>query len=197
MKVLSLNMIILASASPRRRQLLELLHIPFSVIESQVDETYDDQQIPEEIVKELALRKANHVANKLDVARLVIGADTIVVLGQQILGKPKNRKHAVEILTALQGTEHYVYTGVAIVDGINGRCLVRVSKTLVRMRKLTQQQIERYVDSGEPMDKAGAYAIQGYGSVFVESIEGCYFNVVGLPLSMLTEMMEEFGYSLL
>ncbi len=190
-------MFVLASASPRRRQLLELLHIPFSVSESQVDESFDNQLSPEDVVRELALRKANDVAVRLDAMHPVIGADTMVVIGERILGKPENRDHAIEMLTSLQGTEHFVLTGVALVDGLSNRNLVRVNKTLVRMRRLTREQIECYVDSGEPMDKAGAYAIQGFASVFVESIEGCYFNVVGLPLSMLAVMMEEFGHPFL
>jgi septum formation protein len=193
--------LVLASSSPRRKQLLELLNIPFNVVDSNVDETVEFGPSPAEIAKMLANRKAQSVANMIGPGHIVIGADTIVVLNHRVLGKPNDRNDAIEMLLALQGKVHEVFTGIAIIDDKNSKELrkeiVQVSRTLVHMRKLTLSQIEKYVDSGEPMDKAGAYAIQGFGSVFVESIEGCYFNVVGLPVSLFVNMMEELGYSLL
>ncbi len=193
--------LVLASSSPRRKQLLELLNIPFNVVDSNVDETVEFGPSPAEIAKMLANRKAQSVANMIGPGHIVIGADTIVVLNHRVLGKPNDRNDAIEMLLALQGKVHEVFTGIAIIDDKNSKELrkeiVQVSRTLVKMRKLTLSQIEKYVDSGEPMDKAGAYAIQGFGSVFVESIEGCYFNVVGLPVSLFVNMMEELGYSLL
>jgi septum formation protein len=193
--------LVLASSSPRRKQLLELLNVPFNVVDSNVDETVEFGPSPAEIAKMLANRKAQSVANMIGPGHIVIGADTIVVLKHRVLGKPNDRNDAIEMLLALQGKVHEVFTGIAIIDDKNSKELrkeiVQVSRTLVHMRKLTLSQIEKYVDSGEPMDKAGAYAIQGFGSVFVESIEGCYFNVVGLPVSLFVNMMEELGYSLL
>jgi septum formation protein len=193
--------LVLASSSPRRKQLLELLNVPFNVVDSNVDETVEFGPSPAEIAKMLANRKAQSVANMIGPGHIVIGADTIVVLNHRVLGKPNDRNDAIEMLLALQGKVHEVFTGIAIIDDKNSKELrkeiVQVSRTLVHMRKLTLSQIENYVDSGEPMDKAGAYAIQGFGSVFVESIEGCYFNVVGLPVSLFVNMMEELGYSLL
>ena len=193
--------LVLASSSPRRKQLLELLNVQFNVVDSNVDETVEFGPSPAQIAKMLANRKAQSVANMIGPGHIVIGADTIVVLNHRVLGKPNDRNDAIEMLLALQGKVHEVFTGIAIIDDKNSKELrkeiVQVSRTLVHMRKLTLSQIENYVDSGEPMDKAGAYAIQGFGSVFVESIEGCYFNVVGLPVSLFVNMMEELGYSLL
>jgi len=128
---------------------------------------------------------------------VIVGSDTVVVLDNQVLGKPVDKQDAVRMLTSLQGRTHEVYTGVAVIDVMNGKTMVRHRVTSVTMKPLTGRQVEAYAMSGEPDDKAGAYAIQGLGSTIVERIEGCYFNVVGLPLSLLSDMLGEFGIDVL
>ena len=144
----------------------------------------------------LALRKASAVARKYDDG-LVIGSDTIVVVNDEILGKPLNDEDACKMLSKLQGRTHHVLSGVAIVNASTGETKVSSNCTEVTMRELTNNQIVKYVQSGEPMDKAGAYAIQGLGSTIVERINGDYFTVVGLPLCLLNQMMAEFGQEVL
>lgn len=188
--------IILASSSPRREMLLRSIGIEPRIIPSDADESYDPSHSPSNIVCALALRKARSVAQEqmaVHETGIIVGADTIVVLAGQVLGKPKSRAHAIEMLSMLQGKQHEVYTGVAIVDARSGITRSDYSKTFVRMKPCSQDKVERYVDTGEPLDKAGAYAIQGLGAMLIDCIEGCYFNVVGLPLSLLSDMLEEFG----
>ena len=148
---------------------------------------------PEEIVTRLAADKAKSVAVGLK-AGLVIGADTIVVYRRQILGKPADKAKAVEMLQKLQGDAHEVFTGIALVDAASGQCSTSHERTQVMFRPLDDDEIQRYVDTGEPMDKAGAYGAQGIGAAFVESIVGSYTNVVGLPLAKLSLMLKEKGY---
>ena len=180
--------IILASRSPRRADLLKQIGLEFEVRPSGVEEP-DITYIPPAIaVQELALTKARDVAANLGVG-LVIGADTVVVIDQQPIGKPENDAHAVEILTRLSGNRHEVITGVALIDLDRGREVVWAEKTAVYFRELCQSEILAYVHSGETSDKAGAYGIQGSAGAFVERIEGCYFNVVGLPLASLVERL--------
>ena len=149
------------------------------------------------MVQHLAATKAADVAKRAEQAG-VIGADTIVVRDGGVIGKPRDREDAVHILTSLQGRAHEVYTGIALSYPDRGerRMLTDYRMTKVYMRSLSREAIERYVETGEPLDKAGAYGIQGIGACLVERIEGCYFNVVGLSLALLTEMMERCGYSL-
>ncbi|HEY3314398.1 MAG TPA: Maf family protein [Bacillota bacterium] len=187
--------LILASTSPRRRTLLEQIGIPFEVVASEVDEKLIEGT-PVQQARALALTKARAVAASRR-AGLVIGADTIVVVGSAILGKPMDRKEARMMLGLLAGRRHQVITGVAVVDAAGGREVVGHEETAVWIRSLSAGEIERYAASGEPDDKAGAYAIQGLGSLLVERIEGCYFNVVGLPLVRLDRMLSEFGVHLL
>ncbi|MUG46130.1 Maf family protein [Paenibacillus woosongensis] len=192
--------VILASTSPRRRELLASLHIPFEVIPSKADETTPEQWEPEQIVMELALRKARAVQATLEPAAreaVIIGSDTIVVLDGQVLGKPKDEAEAASMLRSLQGRSHDVYTAVACIDVITGRTEVEYRRTSVTMRTVAEEEIAAYARTGEGLDKAGAYAIQGLGSIFVTGIEGCYFNVVGLPLSLLSEMLSRFGIHVL
>jgi len=196
MKIAVNEPIILASSSPRRETLLRSIGISARIIPSDAEESYDPSHSPSNIVCALAMRKAHSVAQMqmaVHGAGIIIGADTIVVLAGQVLGKPKSRAHAIEMLSLLQGKKHEVYTGVAIVDARTGITRSDYSKTIVRMKPCSQDKVERYVDTGEPMDKAGAYAIQGLGAMLIDGIEGCYFNVVGLPLSLLSDMLEEFG----
>lgn len=189
--------IILASASPRRRELLSSLGANFVTQPSQAPEDVPADWTPEVIVEELALRKARSVLERRSGEGVIVGSDTIVVLEGTVLGKPTHEQDAARMLGMLQGREHVVYTGIACIDTESGRTDVRHRSTRVRMKTLSEQRIEDYVKSGEPMDKAGAYAIQGLGALIVDSIEGDYFTVVGLPLALLSEMLEGFGIDLM
>lgn len=184
--------IILASASPRRQELLANLGLNFEVRVSEVDETLDDNFSPAQQVEQLAERKAAAVASQCT-GGLVIGADTLVVLADKSLGKPADRQEAVQMIKNLQGRSHEVYTGLAVIDAATGQSVVTHQVTAVRFKPMTLEQIERYVDTGEPMDKAGAYAVQGKASIYIDSIRGCYFNVVGLPVSKLANALRVFG----
>jgi septum formation protein len=184
--------LILASASPRRAELLQQLGLSFRVIASDLPEEVSNGD-PARLVKKLALQKAMQVGRSLG-GGLVLGADTLVVLGRSILGKPSDAAAASKMLQQLSGKEHSVYTGLALLDAASGRQLTDTVKTKVRFRQLQGVEIEAYVATGEPLDKAGAYGIQGRGAALVESISGCYFNVVGLPLSRLVVMLREFDF---
>jgi septum formation protein len=188
--------IVLASGSPRRRELLAGIGLPFDVIVSQVDETVDEKMDPPALVQELAYRKAHEVAKSLKYG-LVIGADTIVVLDDEVLGKPADVQDAIRMLTRLQGRTHSVYSGVALIDAETSEKRIAYSRTDVKMRALTASEIERYVSTGEPMDKAGSYAIQGIGAILIDSIQGDYFTVVGLPLALLASMLSTFDIDVL
>lgn len=189
--------IILASSSPRREDLLKQIKIPFKIVPSNVEENINELKgTPSAKAQQLAYLKANDVANSLEEG-LVLGADTIVVLGNEILGKPKDNEHAYEMLKKLSGKEHQVITGLALIDIYYNIKLVDHEITTVRFRELTPEMIKAYVESGEPNGKAGSYAIQGIGSIFVEEIRGCYPNVVGLPLTRLTKMLESIGSNVL
>jgi septum formation protein len=183
---------ILASASPRRKELLEQIGLRFEVEPSDFDEEITPSSEPHETAKKLSLGKAKAAARKHREA-LIIAADTFVVLGDRILGKPHTNAQAREMLRALNGQVHSVITGFTILDTESGRVLSRSVETRVHMRKMTLKDIDSYVRSKEPLDKAGGYAIQGRGAVLVDSIEGDYSNVVGLPLSALAESLKGFG----
>lgn len=188
--------LILASSSPRRRELLQTLGLAFTIQTSDVDETTASGLSPKEVVEELAIRKAKAVASRLSDG-VVLGSDTIVVLAGEILGKPVDEADAFRMLSALQGREHTVFSGVALIDASTGRTEVSHSQTQVKIRPLTKAEIESYIATKEPMDKAGSYAIQGIGSTIVEGIVGDYFTVVGLPLCMTANMLTRFGIFLL
>lgn len=188
--------LILASSSPRRRELLKTLGLSFSIQTSDVDETTAPGLTPRQVVEELAMRKAKAVASRLSEG-VVLGADTIVVLDGEILGKPADEADAYRMLSALQGRAHTVYSGVALIDASTGRSEVSHSKTEVKIRPLTEKEIQAYIATKEPMDKAGSYAIQGIGSTIVEGITGDYFTVVGLPLCLTANMLARFGITLL
>lgn len=183
--------VILASASPRRRELLAVVMEKFQVLPSSFDESLVPGELaPAEHVEYLALMKARDVAaDKPD--SLIIGADTIVVVDGAILGKPANTSDAARMLRMLSGRAHQVYTGVAVIFG--EREITGVECTDVTFTDLDDETISRYVATGEPMDKAGAYAIQGRASVLISSICGCYSNVVGLPLHRLSNILTGFG----
>ena len=175
--------IILASRSPRRIHLLHQIGLSFTVQESGVDEHISDGIAPEEVVRRLSLEKASRVAERLHDG-IVIGADTIVVLDGKILGKPSSKGEAISMLSQLGGKTHTVFTGFALIDVESQKSYVDYEKTEVTFRRLSNEEIESYVESGSPMDKAGAYGIQDdFGAVFVERINGCFYTVVGFPLS--------------
>jgi septum formation protein len=176
---------ILASASPRRKHLLASLGIAFTVCVSDVDEDLDMPAC--DMVAELARRKAEYAAKRHQDA-VVIGADTIVVQNGVIMGKPKNKAHAFEMLSRLQGKEHTVYTGICVIKG--EQMAQKVEVTSVYMCALDENEILSYIATNEPMDKAGAYAIQGLGAKYIWRIEGCYSNVVGLPLNSLWGLLK-------
>lgn len=192
--------IILASTSPRRQELISSLRIPYEIKPSHVEEDTPADWTPREIVEGLALRKAEAV-HKTCLGQtepsIVVGSDTIVLLDNEVLGKPKDDQDAFRMLSSLQGKTHEVYTGVACIDGLTGRTLIRHRITSVTMKSLSDRKIQAYVNSGEPFDKAGSYAIQGLGATLIDSIHGCYFNVVGLPLSLLSDMLSELGMDVL
>jgi len=172
-------------------QLLEQIGLKFQVVPSNSVEDLESGLDPHELAKSLSLRKASSVAKKYRNA-VVIAADTFGVLEGKILGKPKTEGEAREMLLAMSGKTHSVITGFTILDADEGRSVSRSEETSVQFRKLTAGEIDAYVQSGEPLGKAGAYAIQGLGALLIERIDGDYFNVVGLPLCALAESLKEF-----
>ena len=183
--------LILASASPRRRQLLRQIGLEFRVMPSHVNEDQILHHDPLENVQAIALSKARNVAARVE-RGIVIGADTQILADGDVLGKPDAPEDAVLMLSKLNGKTHRVVTGTALVDAETGFAETWVETTLVTFRKLSEDEILSYVDTGEPMGKAGAYGIQGRAAAFVERIEGCYFNVVGLPLAKLVQKLRKF-----
>ncbi|MBM7563779.1 Maf family protein [Paenibacillus sacheonensis] len=198
-----LRQLVLASSSPRRRELVASLDLslPVLILPSDTDEGTPPDWQPSRIVEQLGLRKARATAGLLAPedrdGSLVIGADTIVVLDGEVLGKPLDREDAIRTLSRLQGRRHQVFTGVACLDPHTGREITAHRKTEVVMKPLDPEVIARYADTGEPLDKAGSYGIQGRGAVLVDRIDGCYFNVVGLPLSLLADMLSEFNIAVI
>jgi len=188
--------LILASGSPRRIELLKMLGCKFQIIPSKVEEKINPRLSPIQNVKRLSRLKALDVASKISEG-IVIAADTIVVLDKKILGKPKTKKEAKEMLEKLSGKEHRVITGLAVVDAKTKKALQDFVTARVKFRELNKDLIKKYIATGEPLDKAGAYGIQGKGALLVESIKGDYFNVVGLPLNALNQLLEKFGVDLI
>ena len=174
--------IYLASQSPRRAHLLSLIGFSFEVIPSNIDENAIEEPIPEKHVQALSLAKAQKVAETVEHG-LVIGADTIVVLKDEILGKPASSVDATKMLSKLSGQTHTVFTGFSLIEKPNWRTASDYEQTFVRFRNLFDWEIENYVNTQNPMDKAGAYGIQDQSAVFADRIEGCFYNVVGFPLS--------------
>lgn len=183
---------VLASNSPRRRELLTLMGIrDYAIISPNVDETMAGNPAPEVLVTALSARKAAAVAERVESDALVIAADTVVELDGRILGKPKNRQDAAQMLASLSGRRHRVYTGVTV--RFAGEAVTESETTEVQFRTLTEREISRYIDTGEPMDKAGAYGIQGFGAMLIKGVFGDYFNVMGLPVNRLREILLQFG----
>lgn len=183
--------IYLASASPRRKALLEQIGVPFSVLVCPVEEKLKAGASHVRQVMFLAEMKARSAARVI-AEGLVIGADTLVVYNGRVLGKPEDISEAIKMLSLLEGNEHEVYTGLAVVQKPSGRTITAHECTKVRFKPLNLDQIKRYAATGEPLDKAGAYAVQGLGAIFIDRIEGCYSNVVGLPLALLADILKEF-----
>lgn len=186
--------IILASASPRRKELLSNMGLDFTVVVSDADESKADKSVPPHIyVQELALLKAAAVGKKVlnNKAAVVISADTIVTVDEKILGKPSDDTDAFNMLKTLSGRTHKVYTGFCVLRICDGKTVCRHVCTEVKFKALDDEKIKRYIVSKEPMDKAGAYGIQGLGAMLTDGINGDYFNVVGLPVSALSDVLEE------
>jgi septum formation protein len=188
--------IILASASPRRKELLEKIGLQFQVDPSNFPEQLRQDLPPEGLVKFISIGKARLVASKYPDA-VIIAADTIGVIHDHVIGKPHTAGEAIRMLQDLSGKTHRVITGLTLLDTGSCKMLTRTVETRVRIKKLSLPEIENYVKSGEPLDKAGAYAIQGLGSLIVEKIFGDYYNVVGLPLNTLSDCLKELGVYLL
>jgi septum formation protein len=183
--------IILASSSPRRQQLLSLIGLKFQVRPSHLDESQFNETQPDRHVMALSLAKAREAAGQVE-RGLVIGADTIVVLEGKILGKPQHEEEAREMLRRLSGRTHRVYTGFSILQMPSGRQVSDYEVTYVRFRPLADWEIENYVRTGAPMDKAGAYGIQDQSALFADRIEGCFYNVVGFPLTKFYITLQNF-----
>jgi len=184
--------LILASSSPRRKEILKQVQPQFDIITREVDETVEALLAPEEQVMTLAIRKAEAVA-KDNVDAYVIGADTLVFYQDEALGKPKSYDEAKQMLTLLSGNTHFVYTGTCIFH--ENKKQVFYEKTKVTFWELTEKEIEDYIRTGEPFDKAGSYGIQGYGATLVKEIHGDYFSVVGLPIAKLYRTLTQMGFT--
>lgn len=182
--------IILASKSPRRREILENTKVRFSIKESQIDEIIKANESPKETVMRLAYEKALDVANN-NKESLVIGADTIVVIDDQILGKPKNEDEAYNMIKLLSGKTHYVITGFALINLSLNKKVIDCEVSQVTFKELSDECIKDYINTKESLDKAGAYGIQGYGGLLVKNIQGDYFNIVGLPISKISDCLKD------
>lgn len=186
--------IVLASKSPRRKELLSMLDLEFEIITADIDETLNPDISVCETVSHLSYQKAAAVAEKVDEDTVIISADTVVEYGGKIFGKPKDEFDAEKTLKLLSGNTHNVFTGVTVLQG--KKSLTETVKTEVSFRDISDSEISAYIKSREPMDKAGAYGIQGRASKFVNHINGDYFNVVGLPVCTLSIMLKEFGINI-
>jgi len=184
--------IILASKSPRRKSLLKQIGLNFTVDVSEVDERKFSHSNPVGLAKSLSKAKAEAVFVRHKNA-IIISADTLVVLNKEIIGKPKSAKDAEKILKKLSGKTHLVITGFTVLDSKTKKEITKTVKSKVKFKKLTKKEINWYVKTGEPLDKAGAYGIQDKGAIFIEEVEGDFFNVVGLPIFELSESLKKFG----
>lgn len=188
--------LVLASTSPRRQEILSLFYKELKIIPSQISELQLVGESPKDYVFRLAKNKAQDVA-KNSPNSIVVGADTIVLYENKVLGKPSSKDDARKMLELLSNNWHEVLTGVAVVNTFSNKIEVDICQTRVKFSPLTKNEIEWYIETNEPFDKAGAYAIQGYGSLFVEEIEGNYLNVVGLPVPLLRNLLKKVGYDLI
>lgn len=186
--------LILASASPRRRELLARFPLPFTVVPSQVEESFYSHLPPREMVMQLSEAKAREVAARHQ--GLILAADTTVVLGNEVMDKPQNASEATVMLQRLSGKRHHVYTGITLLASNSGTLVQEVEVTAVEFRTLSPAELQRYIATGEYLDKAGGYAAQGQAAAFIVGVNGCYHNVIGLPLQRLGVMLQSFGLSL-
>ncbi|MGL5328257.1 MAG: Maf family protein [Peptostreptococcaceae bacterium] len=182
--------IILASASPRRKEILENVNVKFTVVSSDIDEVILKNEPPKDVVMRLAFEKCMYVAKQNENA-LVIGADTIVVLDDIILGKPKDEKHAYEMIKLLSNKKHQVITGISLINLSSDKKVIDYVVSEVTFKDLSEDTIRDYIKTKESLDKAGAYGIQGYGGLLVDSISGDYLNIVGLPISRISDLLKE------
>jgi septum formation protein len=188
---MKLEPLILASSSPRRSEILQTVGWSFEKMVVEIDESRKENETPEQYVERLANEKVSAVASKID-SGLVLGADTTVVIDSQVLGKPCDENDAFEMLKTLSGCWHEVLTGVALVRaGMKTKSISAIERTRVKFATMTNDEIAYYVASKEPMDKAGAYAIQGRGAIFIEEIQGDYWNIVGLPIRLVYELAKK------
>ena len=194
--IFAMRKIILASASPRRKEILKITGLNFAVCTSDYEEEINLPLRPRELARFLSRKKAEVVAHKYKNA-VIIAADTFIVFKNRLLGKPRTDKEAEKMLGMLNGKMHSVITGFTIIDTANNKILSRSVETKVYFKKLGVEEISAYVSSKEPLNKAGAYAIQGLGAVFIKKIDGDFFNVMGLPLCALTESLKKFGVNVL
>lgn len=181
--------IVLASASPRRREILENTNIKFDIISSSIDELVLEGESPCHMVMRLAFEKGIDIASKRK-SDLVISADTIVVLDNKVLGKPKDEDEARDMITSLSGKTHQVITGISLINLENNKKIIDYVISNVKFKNLSENDINDYIKTKESLDKAGAYGIQGYGALLVEEIQGDYFNIVGLPVSKLSDLLK-------
>ncbi|MCI7060828.1 MAG: Maf family protein [Lachnospiraceae bacterium] len=190
--------IILASASERRQKLLEQVGINCEVIPSNIDEDSINGDNPGDLVEKLSSAKAENVAERLEGDFVIVAADTVVVKDSRVFGKPSDEKEAFEMLNSLQGNRHEVFTGVTLICVTGGEGLIDTFhvRTIVDMMPMTPKQINAYIQSGEPMDKAGGYGIQGRGAAYIRDVAGDFFNVVGLPISTVLSRLEHMGINL-
>ncbi|HKL13159.1 MAG TPA: Maf family protein [Halanaerobiales bacterium] len=188
--------IILASSSDRRKDLLTRLGIKYTAMPSKIDESGFDYERPEKLVQELSLAKASNVAKVVENA-LIIAADTIVAYDNKILGKPEDEEDAKKMLKLIENDTHEVYTGIALISANDEMHFLDYDVTEVYMRKINDEEIDRYIKTGEPMDKAGSYGIQGKGGIFVNKIIGSYFTVMGLPIHMLSMALKSFSIEII
>lgn len=182
--------IILASASPRRKEILENANVKFDVVKSTINEVILDQELPSQVVMRLAFEKCMDIASKNE-NDLVIGADTIVVLDDIILGKPKDKEDATSMIKKLSGKTHQVITGISLINLSVNKKIIDYVVSNVKFKDLSEEDIKDYIQTNESLDKAGAYGIQGYGAILVEEIQGDYFNIVGLPISRLSDLLKK------
>lgn len=193
-----MNKIVLASSSPRRREILARFNIEPQIAKPHIEEKLNFDESPEQIAMALSFEKASYVANMFDGDEIIVSADTLVSCQGQILGKPKDEKQGIEMIEFLNNREHEVITGICIIKANSNIKVVDYEKTIVKFRKLTSEKIKSYIQTNEYVDKAGGYGIQGYGGLLVEYIKGCYFNVVGFPISKFDYLLEKhFNISLL
>lgn len=185
--------LILASKSPRRKEILEKLGLDFEIVSSDYEEDFQAKKDPIELAKFLSLNKAKAVANNITDEAIIVAADTFIVLKGKFFGKPKDIQDARLMLELLSGQTHKVITGIALVDTVTNQEITDISITKVTFKSLTAKEIDDYIKTGEPFDKAGAYAIQGKGAVFITKIDGDFFAVVGLPLDLLAKHLKKFN----